>query len=318
LGLGTVACLCGRKGTGKSSVAAALAADVSGGPRIKGGRPRPLGHVLWYAAEEPTSTATQPRLAEAGADLDQVSFLGVDRSGRLERRLSLPGDLWALQRTVVDSGARLLVLDPWTGCLSSGLSLNDEQSLRTALEPLAALADATGCTVLLIGHVRKEGHGPALDQVLGGVAVVNISRSVLRCDTHPDRPERYLLSHVASNVGLAPTLEFSIAGPVAGAGAVHWHGESALDAETLAEGIGDSGDRDESADARQLLRRRLDAGRVPAKEMLGEALAAGISQRTLRRAKAKLHVPSYRTRTGAGSVGYWEWGPPAGGWPEGV
>lgn len=315
IGLGTVAVVEGRKGTGKTSLAAAVAADVTGGPRLSKGRKRPLGAVHWYAAEESVAAMTRPKLVAAGCDLERIRFLGIDQGGALVRRLQLPRDFWALQNTLAGGESKLLVLDPLSSCIEEGVSLHDEQQARSVLDALGQLADALGLTVLLLRHLRKQSMGPAIDQGLGGVAVGNVARTVVRCDKHPEK-DGFVASWVAQSLGPVPTaLEYQLL-DVLGAPRVRWTGESDLDAEALSEGFGDAGDRDARGDARRLLSRRIGSAWVPAKDLLSEAKSANVSERTLRAAKAELRVRSRRIKTG--EVAHWEWGPPVGGWPKGL
>lgn len=312
--LGALTLLEGRKGTGKSTIAAALAADATGGPRVLRGKRRALGSVLWLTVEEDFGMAVRGRVAAAGADLDRVHYPGVDGAPGQCRRLALPGDLGTLGDAIERHGVKLVVLDPYSSFIAPGVSLNDEQAIRPVLEDLAGLAGKAECAVLLIRHLRKSTLGPALDQGLGSTAIVNVARSVLRVDEYPGKPGCRILSHVACNLSeQAPSLAFELKA-VKGVPKAEYQGVTDLDAEQLAEGQGDAGQRDEKLDAKQVLRNRIGEGWVPAKDVLTDARAAGVGETRLRLAKAELKVPSRHRKSG--SVWLWEWGPPKGGWPR--
>src|SRR5579864_5140636 len=55
LSMGALWFLDGNKGSGKSSIAAAVAAAITGGPPLPGGKQRDQEAVLWFAGEESPS-----------------------------------------------------------------------------------------------------------------------------------------------------------------------------------------------------------------------------------------------------------------------
>lgn len=316
LAFGHVVMLEGRKATGKTSIAAAIASDITGGVQLGVGKRRKPAGVVWAAGEESARALTMPKLRAAGADLSHVIMVGIEKTGRRTRRIQLPGDLDKLAFTIKEMGARLVVLDPLSSAVHPGYDLRNEQQARAVLDPLSDLANEYQCIVLVLRHLRKGEGGPAVDQGLGGVALGNSARIILRADAHPDVSSRCILSCVATNLGKRPgSLEYEFE-TCDNSVRIKWLGDSPLDADTLAEGLGDMGQRDARGDARRLLFRRLENEWALAVEVMSEAKGAGISESTLRAAKAELHVRSKRmTTTGAA---HWEWGPPINGWPEGL
>src|SRR5262245_29737116 len=84
----------GDEGVGKSLFLARVVADVTGGPRIDGGRRRRPGRwVLYLAGEESLAGSVVPRLKVAGADLSKVSFGPAAGAGGRCWRPELPRDL---------------------------------------------------------------------------------------------------------------------------------------------------------------------------------------------------------------------------------
>lgn len=313
---GSLTILDGKKGMGKSTLLAAVAADVTGGPRLPGGdqQTRTLGRALWLAYEEDVTVTTRRRLEAAEANLDLVEFLGLDAAGRMVKRVELPAHFQHLEDTIREAGAALLVVDPWNSILAPGLSENSNQDVRSVLEPLQRLAAATGCAVVMTRHLKKGGNGPAIDQGLGSTAIGNVARTVLRVDRDPADREGRILAPVACNLGREPaSLAFRVVGPE-GAGRIAWGGEVAIDADQLAGEGEDAGKRNARVEARLLLRARIGDGWVASSEVLAEAEKAGISRDTLARARADLGI-QYRRMGGVGDKGWSEWGPPEGGWP---
>lgn len=306
----------GRKGAGKSSVCAAIAAHFTGGPVLPGAAPPAPRGILWCGMEENWQSAILPRLVAAGADTSWCSRLRLMTPEGRTRRLSLPSGMDELIPLLRAGRIGLIVLDPFSSLADPGIDLRIEQHARAYLETLAdGLAEA-GTTGLLTRHVRKGGHGDVLDMGLGSVAVGNTARTILRCDKHPSKKGRFVLSQVISNYGKRPpSLVYRLEERME---TVHvdWEGDSQLSAEVLAEGSGTAADMDEACDARLLLQDLIGDERRPASTIIAEARACGVGERSLRRAKAELGVKSVRVSQGPKGEGVWYWCPPDGGWPQ--
>lgn len=298
-----------RKGTGKSTLCAALAAAVTAGVRLPGRRDKRIGDVLWVTAEEDPASEIRPRLEAAGADLDRVHMHGWNTEEQCVRPLVLPRDLLSLRAEIIRTKAKLVILDPFSGFLDRSSDESNQQDMRAVLQPLWTLAKQTGATILLVRHLRKGTSGVALDQGIGSVAIGAVSRAQLRLDKIPGSKHKRALSRVAGNNGRDPdTLTFEIVGE----GKSHraeWCGTVPLDAEELAADQGDAGERSQLAEARRFLRAELASGPVAAKEIKAKGEASMLSVRTLWRAAAELGIKT-RPRTVDG-VKRSEWSLPA-------
>ena len=314
---GSIVLLEGRKATGKSTVAASIAAAITTSTAPPGWSAPPGGRVLWHASEDSWECVVVPRLRAAKADLAAIGRLDGVKFVGTRKRLSLPDDIQFLEDTIRAAEVRMMVLDPYISLARSDLDVRVEQQARMYLDPLAAAAARTGCVCLLLRHLRKGRGGDAREAGLGSVAVANAARSVLRCDEHPDDRKRFVLSVVASNYGpRMSTQVYSITETPSGQPCVEWHGCSDLDADTIGEGRGDLAARDEYSDAERLLFESIGLGWVRATVIVSEAGRAGVGERTLRSAKARLGVPSRRIDSGGDA--WWEWGPPPAGWTDGL
>lgn len=316
LAYGTVTILDGRTGLGKSSLAAAICASLAGGPRLPGQKGEQGGASLWCSGEEDYARAVRPRLEAARANLHLVGFL-TDTGGEGGRvSLKLPGGAGKLAVVLRERHVRFCVLDPLASHVDMGVSMSDEQQARAVMEALASAAEYAECAILCIRHPRKSTQGPVQDHGSGSHAILATARSGLAVHEHPDKAGWRVLSQTKPVYGpLAPSLAFSIA-KRAGSARIVWHGQCEYTADQLGEFAGDRGERDERVDARELLAGRIGTEWVRAKEIMKEATEAGIGERRLRAAKAELAVRSRRV-SAAGSS-WWEWGPPAGGWPKGI
>jgi putative DNA primase/helicase len=308
---GSVTVLAGRSGGGKSTIATALVADVTGGPRLPCQvGPRIRGGVLWLSAEESPAKVMKPRFRAAGARAGKVVYPGVDDDGITQHFVELPADLHHLRLMVLDLDVRLIVLDPLASFCPQ-VDLNQQQPVRELMKGLRTVSEQTGVAWVLICHPNKTRTGPVEDRIFGSGAIKDFARSVLLVGGHPEADGRQVVVHVKASEGqVSPSLAFRFRRDPAGKvpPTLDWCGEVPVTKEMLGVEALDAGELDQHRDARELLRSLVKEWR-PSKEVMSEALAAGIGERTLRTAKAELAIPSRRVANGFGPP-HWEWGPP--------
>lgn len=304
----------GRKGTGKTSILAALAAAVTGGPAPPGWTGPTNRRVIWCGPEESWTKVVIPRLRGCGARIDRVHRPALRDQYGSPRYLYLPDDVPTLHKLASATQAALLVLDPLSGLVHPSVDLRQDQQVRAALQPIVQLCDDVGCLAVGTRHLRKGVAGDLRDAGLGGTALINVSRLALRCDEHPHERGQYTLAFVAGNLGTPTTTQlFRLTPTREGLVQPEWIGNTPLSAEEIAEGRGSEAERDEWKDAELVLAGLIGDGWVRATACIDEAKRAAVSERTLRRAKTRLGVASRRMQVGV--EGHWEWGPPKDGWP---
>jgi hypothetical protein len=111
---------------------------------------------------------------------------------------------------------------------------------------------------------------------------------------------------VKSNLGeFGPSLGYSIEGD----GKFCWTGESQLTASALLAPELNGEETGAMAEAKEFLLNALAHGARPAQEIFALAREAGISERTLKRAKRELNIQTRK----CGMTGAWEWSLPEGG-----
>ena len=299
----------GPKGVGKSTLLAAMAADITGGPRLTPQRSsRAPQHVVWFTGEEHPVLDTRPKIRAAGGIDRLVCFPGRDQSGKLIHRLALPAEIGLLADLVKMLSARLVILDPWSSCLASGASTADPVNTRHTMETLAALGQATDAAVVVTRNFRKTRIGGALESGLGSIEASNVARAVIQLRPHPDHHRRYVCVVAAANGFAQPTPFGYRIEPREGAVVMEAEEQLDLTADQLAEGDITSTGRDERRDCLSILQKCVEGSWVPFRDLEQEALRAGICVRTLRSVKAELQLPS-RRKEEQGHVHY-EWGPP--------
>jgi hypothetical protein len=303
---GKLTVLDGDPGLGKSTVTMDLAARLSEGRPLPDGTPTDAAGVVLLTAEDGLADTIVPRLNAARADLNKILALTIkDEHG--DRLLSLPGDLPHLREAIERMGAGLVIIDPLMAFLGGNVNSFKDQDIRLALAPLMMMAEQTGAAIVIVRHLNKSNTGPALYRGGGSIGIIGAARSGLLVAADPDDPARRILAPTKSNLGaLAPSLAFSLREAPNGVAAVTWEGHSSHTAASLLAASGNN-EEDKSAleEAKTFLKESLAEGGQWVKQLIMEARQQGISDRTLKRAKAFLGIKSYRVGTGA--EGGWKW-----------
>ena len=280
--------IAGRPGKGKSLIAQHIAAEIS----------KQGGAVIYVAGEDPEHEVLRPRLQHAGADLSRV---------HIESAMSFPADLARLEKSVIDIGPTLVVLDPIAALLNVGISrFND--SIRLVSTPLAELAERTGAGVILIDHANKHvtaGAHPLQAVGGGGSGLPAAARMVFLAGQDPRDEERIVLACVKATACETPpaigfrldSATFADAKGAEGSAALLLaeDGEFAFDARTLLGGEpGHKSGRppEEREKASAWLVGYLFAADSPrsTKEVEEDARRQGITSATLRRASEDLAI----------------------------
>lgn len=295
---GALHLLVGRQGCGKSTYSAWLCAQVTTG------RPYPDDSV----ARKPANVATLSleegadrivaRLYAAGADLRRIEILrdvqDVNAEGvPYQRPWRLPKDCPALEAYLTDAQIELLVVDG-LGYSITGDSHN-YAVVGSALSGLAGVAERTGCAVLGLTHPPKGGADP-VTAAIGSTAWTAIPRIVWVMGVDPDdETEQRRICRVSKTNYREPEkgIGFRIGDDEEyECGFVTGLGLSTISAETLMAARESEGEKTEREQAREFLQEILSAGPVDTSEVLRLAREAGISERTLTRARSDLGVQS--------------------------
>jgi hypothetical protein len=230
--------------------------------------------------------------------------------------LSLPVDVTGLEREMRAVGAALLLLDPLMSRLDAALDTHKDSEVRQALEPLTALADRTGATVLGLIHVNKGRTSDPLSSLMGSRAFAAVARAVLYVIADQDDPGLRLLGLAKNNLGKAdlPTLRFRIAshhvadtdeGPI-WTGRLTWAGEDPRSLTAVLEDSHDTSDnRSATTDAGDWLLGYLadNGGTAPSADIKTEGAKNGHSYDALKRARVRHHIES--TNVGFPRKTYW-------------
>ena len=156
--------------------------------------------------------------------------------------------------------------------MGADMDLHRANEVRELTAALGEIAEKYGCAILTVRHFTKASQRGAMFRGIGTIDVTAACRSVLVVGDG-------VLAHAKCNVApLGPSLNYE---PSQAKGLV-WTGISPLSADDL-----NAGPEVKSAmdDAREFLQEFLSKGRMAANDVIAEAERAGVSERTLKRAK---------------------------------
>jgi hypothetical protein len=307
--LGKPTILDGDPGLGKSTATLDLAARVSRGAPMPDGSVSdldgPAGVVL-LGAEDDLEDTIRPRLDAARADVARiVALTGVPDRGAA-RLPVIPDDLAAVELAIRSVDAALVIIDPLMAFLSADTNAHRDQDVRRALAPLTQLAGRTGAAVVVVRHINKSAGGSAIHRGGGSIGIIGAARAGLLVARDPDDPsgDRRILAVTKSNNGPPmPALAFRLDAGDGEVARVVWEGPTAHTADGLLAVAQAGEDRSALQEAEGFLLEALGDGAVPVKRLLTAARDAGVSEKTLRRAKDKLGVRAEKLGLNAG----WAW-----------
>lgn len=317
LAAGKMHILGGAPGTGKTTIALALAATVTSGGRWPDASRAEVGNVVIWSGEDDPADTLIPRLALSGADLSRVYFIADIREGNERRSFDPARDIEPLRRKLLEVGdVCLLIVDPIVSAIAGDSHKNAE--VRRGLQPLADLAKSMRCALLGITHFTKgtSGRDP-VERITGSLAFGALARVVLVAAKHQEEGEEgrsvRLFLRAKSNIGPDDGgFEYDLnqaelkTHPGIFASSVLWGNAvegAARELLATAEATGDDGEGGTLADAKRFLADLLSDGPMRVKDVFRDADGAGFTKRSIQRAADKLGTLRHKE----GMRGGWVW-----------
>jgi len=288
---------------GKTTVSLAIAAAVTRGEplpvvsdAIDGFRdgcgfsaPAFPENVIVQNGEDSYSRTIKPRLEKLGADCDRVFTI-------CDEDVALTYTDKRIEQTIIETNAKLVIIDPVQAFWGKA-NMNAANGVRPVLKQLGAVAERTGCAIILVGHLRKSG-GKSTYRGLGSIDIFAAARSVLAVGRVENGSDIRIMVHQKSN--LAPSGPAQIFGidPITG---FYWAGETDASADEVMNGVHSSKPENRSDEAKSFIKNILLNGAVPSADIMQMAAARGIAEKTLQRAKSEVGVCSRKIN------GVWCW-----------
>lgn len=309
---GKLVTLDGDPSLGKSTLSLSLAATITtGGIWPDGTRCEYPGAVVLLSAEDGLADTVRPRADAAGADVAMIyAVQGVPLSDGTLVPPTL-ADVYELTKLVRRVKARLLVVDVLMAYLPTGTDSHKDQDVRRVLSRLSAMADETGCTVLLLRHLNKAKGGDPMYRGGGSIGIVGAARAgmLVAADPDDDTGSVRVLASTKSNLGPPPeSLRYRLVDAGTGVARVDWLGVDERDARTLLADRGDDGEEDGDS-VLGIVRQYLTecGGSAPAADVLKHTRAAGLSDNSVKKARSRKSSGVKTERSGFGKGASWHW-----------
>jgi hypothetical protein len=205
--------LFGNQGTGKSTAATVIGAELSRGKRPLSDRSYEPIKVLYISSEEEACDIFS-RFVYSNANTDNVGI--YDRDLNDQQRIDIthrPDELTALIKA---EGAQFVIFDVMHNFIGAGSDhdLNSSEFVSSALIKLTQIARECDCSIMMIEHPRKGGSDDDANfAVAGSAEFTRKPRSVIKCiyDETGTDPDRRVLVQTKSNASkLAPSVAFRI------------------------------------------------------------------------------------------------------------
>ncbi|MBI1891720.1 MAG: AAA family ATPase [Burkholderiales bacterium] len=311
---GKLSLLAGNAGTGKTTLALAIASVITRGGLFPDGSPcERAGNVLIWSGEDVADDTLVPRLIASGADMHRCFFIeGVNKNGE-----SIPFDPAMHIATLHDvcvkiGGASLMIVDPIVSAVSGDMYRPND--VRRSLQAIVDFAEIHQCAVIGITHFTKGSAGASpLDRILGSQAFVGLARLALVA-AKEESGSRRILARAKSNIGkdmggIAYSLNTTYIAPEIEVSHVVWGEAIEGSAREILNDVENVIGEDEFKRdaAKDFLRNKLRNGAIQVNQLKNEAGEANLKWRTVERAKSDLGVKANK----AGLDGGWFWTLPA-------
>ena len=191
-----------------------------------------------------------------------------------------------IARAIRENNARLVIIDPVQAFLGADVDMNRANEVRPIFRSLGDIAQATGCAIVLIGHLNKAAGTQSTYRGLGSIDITAAVRSLLFIGKLKDSPTTRVLIHEKSS--LAPPGQ-SIAFSLGDEKGFAWIGAYDITADELLAGTDTAKTESKTAQAQMLILELLaDGKRMPSAELEKAVNERGISSRTMRTAKSRI------------------------------
>jgi hypothetical protein len=318
---GTLTSIAGLPGITKTFWIVKLTAHVTTGKAWDDGSPCEEGSVLLFQGEDGIADVYKERFQANGVREDRSVFVeGMQHQsedGKLVETLMTLTDIEAIEQTIKSTAkitgipVKMVVIDP-VGKYWGKVHPNDYAKVCSVLGSLRHLAERLEVAIILVNHFGKGNNVHAQQKSLGSTGIMGSCRANWGIYPDPDDEERRIFAPVKMNNGFNHTaVSYRIVAPEGKvevlATDIPMTGDDIEVALTAARKAGTKGQPSKAVDkAMQCLYTHLADGEKLASDVYKAAELAGISERTLDRAKQALGVKSRKE----GAVWFWEFPSP--------
>lgn len=295
---GKITIIEGDPGEGKTTLVLKLAAALSRGlplPCDDDKEYEPI-HIIYQTAEDGIEDTIKPRLEKAGADCSMIRV--IDET---DKELSMTDD--RLEQAIIETGARLIILDPIQAYIGATVDMHRANEIRPVLKHLGIIAEKHNCAIILIGHMNKASGSKSTYRGLGSIDIQATARSVLLVARLRDKQNIRIMAHDKSS--LAPAGD-AIGFEMTEDSGMVCIGPYDITIDELLSGNEGRGKKKLDI-AENFIKEYFGTNKViPSNEIMMEAAKRSIKRNTLLSAKKKLGITSDKEKAEDGTI-YWTW-----------
>ena len=295
---GKITIIEGDPGEGKTTLVLKLAAALSRDlplPCDDDKEYEPI-HIIYQTAEDGVEDTIKPRLEKAGADCSMIRV--IDET---DKKLSMTDD--RLEQAIIETGARLIILDPIQAYIGATVDMHRANEIRPVLKHLGIIAEKHNCAIILIGHMNKASGSKSTYRGLGSIDIQATARSVLLVARLRDKPNIRIMAHDKSS--LAPAGD-AIGFEITEDNGMVCIGPYDITIDELLSGNEGRGKKKLDI-AENFIKEYFGTNKViPSNEIMMEAAKRSIKRNTLLSAKKKLGITSDKEKAEDGTI-YWTW-----------
>jgi hypothetical protein len=296
--LGALTIVEGDPDEGKSFATLAIAAALTNGSGLPFGEIEEPGNVLLLSAEDGRANTIRPRLDSLGADVTRIFAVTVplafDEKGFKN-----------LEDLIEKRQPKMVLFDPVFAYVGGKTNINSDNKVRDITTRLSEIAEKHRCALVALRHLSKAEQRNA--KMAGGhsIAWTAAARSVLLFGHEPGDEQSRGFVHTKHNLSKKGVSQgYRIEEAEDGKPLFQWTGECELTSDKILVWQKRGGSAiSELERAEDFLFVTLQGGAVLQKEVERRAKRSRITPTTLRRAKTKLEVISFRNQ----SKGAWWW-----------
>jgi RecA-family ATPase len=178
--LGGIGLIFGDPSAGKSTASYDLAARVSTGTPWPDGSECKQGYVLLATCEDQIATTVKPKIRKSKGNPKNIGIINCVHkviNGKREEYTFTLSDVKLLERSIIKTNARLVIIDP-VGAYMNKVDTHKDADIRQLLGPLAKMAEKTNCAIILVMHMNKNTKGvKAMYRVIGSIGFIGAARS---------------------------------------------------------------------------------------------------------------------------------------------
>lgn len=282
---GQISIIAGDGGSGKTTTWCSIAAAISSGKKaffdpipeqFEQYEPQ---KVLFFSSEDSLEYTLKARLRKAGANMSNIYSVPLTDDCFNEIKF----DSSVLETLIAQVKPALCIFDPLQSFIPPNIQMGKRNEMRNCLNRLIGLGEKYNCTFLIICHTNKQTGVYGRKRISDSADIWDISRSVFIVGETADH-KRYLSNEKNNYAETGETAIFTIEDGLA----VFNNYSDKKDQDFVRERDYNAYQAPQRQDAEKFILDFLKNGKKPTKDLDEAASAAGISKKTMERAKTQL------------------------------